>query len=696
MRNLILTAGLTLVFSLLIHTNELLAQMANLTDDPATASKTEISSNHLGTNGGGEVYEFTLTVDDPVFNNGAYERLRFFWYFGDGEYLDYTENFPPGGPFVTKVKHVYFKDVSRNDYPDNDLFVEVIGGKYDDKDPPKRAIYGLHGPSGSPLSIANNCNQCTPPQNNNFNSMAPLTISTNRNLVSDHYVTFNLSVVNNCIDSESLGGEVLFYFDSNELSLEQNVDQVIALEDASGISNSPFVPPGNSYHSGIDRLFKVNLSNLKQGEIRNIFIRMKVNNNQNPGDVIHTLAKISFDDPICPTPQNLIVVDTRVDNSHDPNLLRSTLSNACPGDHPVKIPYTVRFRNDGTAAAECVYVKMPIPDMFRMDNIEITYPKDNGNVPVPKIDGQRREVEWKLDGNWLKNNKGLKGTKQVGFGSQFLADATVDSIVFELTYLPTYEPQSCQTIINQAEIIFDANPSIFTGPYIYRFDCLLQTQINIQLNGVPDTIYSCRPCVENQDFSTAVEVYDPSVGPVELDGYDTRYIHFPNNVEYRWYPSSPLNDSTRSEPAARPRKSTEFFLTAYSSNKNRCARTIYRYPIDFACDLEIVPTITCNSQKQKQVSATVSGTYTSGALKWNYPEHLKCTGGYFSNSYTSLWLNQEELFLTVVDTVNNCYDTVLLDLSTCPRRRGFNSGLLIAAALTLLALLGLISRRRRP
>ncbi|MEM9823829.1 MAG: hypothetical protein AAF985_22280, partial [Bacteroidota bacterium] len=616
----------------------------------------------------------------------GYGSYRFTWFFGDGEFMEYTQTFSRNAPVVTTVQHTYFNKVDQSIYGPNDVYVEVTGGAYDELDPPKRADFIIVGPNpGTPFET--DCTNCSVPTNNVFSpngigSSSPLTVIRNRSFVRDHHITFIISVLNNCQveTNPPVTAEVSFYFDSSQLTPEDPSNPFIVF-DATDKSPSSFNSPWPQY----DSHYKWEMTNLKRGEVRNIFVRMRVQANMLPRNLIFTRTELNFLNTNCPGPVNPQVPKGVVDNSHDPNILTSDMEHICPDLLTDSIRYTVQFRNDGTGPADTVFVKTIIPDQFDMSSIKVIYPVQGLDPPSQNINGLFREVEWTLTGPWLKNNRTLRGTREPEFGRQFLMDATVDSVVFEVAYLPNYQPRSCDAIINQAEVIFDCNPSIFTGPYIYRFDCVTDTIIDLQ-TGVPDTSFKCTICEEILDYNTEQDTFFACDGPVTLDDYDESRILYPNTTNYYWYPPATLSGINVPKPSTTPRRNTEFFMVAYSPEP--CFRTIYRYPVVLPCDMEIVPTIICNQQNEKQVTATVSGTYMSGALKWNNCE--------LTDTLTSPWLTQRQLYLTVVDTTNNCYADIVVDLTSCPVSFPVDPPILIGVILTVSLLIGLIVWRRRP
>ncbi|MEM8907749.1 MAG: hypothetical protein AAGD05_07880 [Bacteroidota bacterium] len=609
-------------FFLFFQTN--LAQPMPILDTTSTITRVLVNSVLPGT----EAYEFSLHLVDTTFTK--YTTFRFTWYFGDGEYAEYRESFPQGAPVITRIRHEYRREVNQLVYSANDVYVEVTGGNYDDLDPPERASYQTHGPAlGVPFSTA--CQNCNSSSQNIVHTQ--LSLTTNRNLVPGHHVTYILTVANNCLidGSPPVDVQVNFQFDADQL-LPENVSMPgIALL-------------GTSVGANAQNQYSWQMNDLHPGEVRRIFIRMKVKQSMNYGDRVNVLADLGFlNSVICPSAALPVSNTNSIDNSHDPNLLTSDMLNGCPNNRTDSMRYTIQFKNDGNGAADSVIIKTVIPDVFELGSIRVIYPNPSGLILSTTTDPITREARWTLSGPFLKNNHLLRGGREPGFGQSFFVDDTVDSLVFEVDFLPSYEPYPCEAIINQAEIIFDCNPSIFTGPFIYRFGCV---------NSAVPPSSPCIPCDEGQNYEVPPEIYRASDGPLHLENYGTS-TYPPTASEYWWFPSPSLSPDARIRyPYAAPKKATDYFVVVTPTAA--CYRLIFRYPVHLECDMDIVATVQLNYLGQKRVVAKVVGNYNPGSIRWNDCE--------VKDLYTSPWVNDEEMFISVVDMVTNCSVNMLMQL----------------------------------
>lgn len=616
--------------------------------------------------GSNETYEFTLTLSDATF--ATYKNFRFTWYYGDGQYSEYLQSFSAGGAVVVRDTHTYFCHVNGLSNPDEDVYVEVTGGEYDDLDPPEIARFGSHG---SPMVAFSN-SLPTSPCNfvRNPNVPSSLAVTTNRNLVADHHVTYILSVANKC-EEGGVNVDLFFRFNNKHLTPEFPGKPSIPIL-VTG-SNTPVSPLYTDE-------YQWTINNLEYGEVRNVFVRMKVADGLSKGDPVPTEVDIDFQRSLCSANNGAgpIVLAGIIDNSHDPNNLTSDINNVCVGEQGTKLRYTIRFRNDGNGPADEVTIKTIIPDVFELPSLKVIYPDhlNSGAIEYPQtiLHGGTREAKWVLKEQFLKNYTQLKGTQQNGFGTQFYADATVDSLVFDVDFIEDFDPQKCAAIINQAELIFDCNPSFFTGPNIYSFNC-----DSTFIDSAGDDTTICIPCIETIDYTTETDTFFTNPTGVTMNKYDATVL--PTGALHEWFPRRGLTNYKSSTPDASPQKATEYFLVA---RNNDCERTILRYPVVIPCDLEIVPVVTCDFFGRKCVDASVTGTYQSGNLKWN-----SCD---FSDTYSSSWLSMDEIYLTVVDTSNNCFTDITVDLNRCDRNN-WTPVYLGAVAVAFLAFLFL---RRRP
>ncbi|MBK6903527.1 MAG: DUF11 domain-containing protein [Saprospirales bacterium] len=158
--------------------------------------------------------------------------------------------------------------------------------------------------------------------------------------------------------------------------------------------------------------------------------------------------------------------------SHDPNYIVADQETICtPVSMGQTITYTVHFQNTGDAPAKEVEVRTYLPLFFSLNNIQTLNPSAMQQV-TPSSD---REISWKLSGAYLKGGKLLRGTGEPGYGSDFLEEDTKDMLRYQVQlsadHLPPSYFDSCQSIVNRAEIIFDCNPSIFTNFYETIIEC---------------------------------------------------------------------------------------------------------------------------------------------------------------------------------------------------------------------------------
>ncbi len=570
-------------------------------------------------------------TDIPSHFNQFTGSYRFFWYMGDGTYYDY-EDVIDGNLDLAYVDHTYKQD---GNY---EVYMEAVP-RYEDDKPPKR----FYPPNGiGTFSVVCGSNQ--PCSSSNLTSVpsSSFSIKTNRDMVKGDMFSYVLTYSHNCKELGPISGYISLSFPTNKLEMERpSIHYGISASDVSIVNSSS------------DTTITWNINNLNTFETRNIIVPLRVKNVSgiNTGDNIDVQINVAIGNCIGPIGMSY---PTEVKNSHDPNNLDSDQSFICEIVDADNLLYTIRYQNFGDKEADTVIVKNVIPDAFDKYSIETVYPPFTGvdsiHVNIPGT----REVRWVLTDDLIRGPGKLHGTKEVGFGDYIFEENTIDSIQFKVTKKPDFSFEKCNAIVNQAELIFDCNPSIYTEPHIFRIQCLDTFFVVIPPDSIPgiDTII-CDPCSETLFLDLDSVVFDDALSSAVQ-------LKFPPNVMQNligrnllWYPSEGLDDSTLTEPFASPIKSTDYYLVASSTDP--CRRTIVKKRVEIPCNLEITAIVDCNNSNNKNITATVNST--SKHLKWQ-----DCS---FGDKFQYFNTSNDVFYLSVVDTMNNCSATLNVEM-VCP------------------------------
>ena len=554
--------------------------------------------------------------------SGSY---RIFWYFGDGEYIDYVDTLDDTNP-NTFVTHIF------NQSGDFEIYMEAVP-RYEIDKPPKRFQYsGTFSPT---------CTDSTCGTAKVSLPSGPFYHTSNRDFVSNQKVSYLLTYANLCGPGDSpanpVSGTIFLRYDSKQLK----PDDIRPISEPS--ANITFTETEED--NDIEKMKWV-FSQLPRGSTWNIIIPFVVNSSMNVGDSLNIVIGVnmagSFNN--CIYNPDSMSVDFPVKNSHDPNDLIADIDKSCnPRDVNI-VEYVIRFKNNGDGPATRVLIKDEMPEYFDISTIETIYPLSSG-LPPPHSNPKGREIRWELSEDYLRG-RSLKGTRQKEFGKSIFLEDCVDSLVFtveRIPNLPSLPIDSCDAIVNRAEIIFDCNTPFYTNPYIFRFGC------DTTIAGTP---LACE-CIEQPSIIKTVSgTYIPGGNPIQLR-IDTSHLPKLDGIKFVWYPSEGLNNITTMEPLASPIKKTDYFLIA--SNPGSCERTIYQNTVDVPCDLKIIPEITCMNGI-KSVAAKVDSD--SRHLQWQ-----DCTT--FGNDIEISNIKNRYLYLSVVDTITNCFATIDLEV-VCP------------------------------
>ena len=285
-----------------------------------------------------------------------------------------------------------------------------------------------------------------------------------------------------------------------------------------------------------------------------------------------------------------------------------------------------------------------------MNTIELVYPpaaigRDSINF---RVDGQL--ATWVLSGKFLNaftNKAGLlHGTAERLFGLPYPEEFTRDEVIFTIQYKDDFQPEPCDAIINQAEIIFDCNNAYYTNPHILDFSC-------------DDSNNSCYVC--NKTVTSLSPEFWPSTAEsvVRMDSIFDILIEMSQDESlassFRWYPP-PLSGENTLTPEIVFTKNIDYYLVlsnAAAGASGKCTKEIITFPIRVDCDLQINTNINCDTAGVKWLEANV----TSDNLYLNNLSWQDCSEGTSFNLEITNY-SQDSILLSVVDRVSNCYTIV--------------------------------------
>ncbi len=450
----------------------------------------------------------------PVNLNKGY---RYFWAFGDGTCAAGTINSPSGvnGSFIIDTIHQISNAIPAKAYLE-------LTPLYDDKSRPKR--FAINFPSPFPTGVT-----VLPPNSKKVSLFA------NREAVIGDEITYiiNYSSFDGCDNQRAT---LIFNYPDSLLTFECNtsLNNLITYYDEVGNCL-----PG-----------EISFNSLQVSSSRNIFIRLRVKDNTIPLSQIICSVELRLESvgnagAMC-NKLNTIISDTLLinpDKSHDPNNILSISGICLPA--PNKLVYRVNFQNDGNGPCSLVVIKNFIPDYFNPSSLVMIKPENL----QPSYNPDANTFTWALPTSHLKNGR-LRGLNEPNFGLDFSENETKDYIEFELSFKPERHQnlKRCEVIMNQAEIVFDCNPSIVTEKFRTEFLCCKKE--------------SC-DCDENIiHFAERPEGKGSEIGNSPRPGFEN----------HQWYPTNGLEAPN----APKSNLSTPDILsyTLVSVSDAKCARDI--------------------------------------------------------------------------------------------------------------------------
>ena len=426
------------------------------------------------------------------------------------------------------------------------------------------------------------------------------------------------------------------------------------------------------------------ISNLKIDAVDNdlakrIFVRFEVTENVEVGDIVEVGAKLSYDGAAPPGCDFSAASSLGAVKSHDPNYIIGNRSKFCGGAAPWdSVTYSIHFQNIGEAPAQTVEVRTYLPIYFRNDTIESNFPFEIR---------ANREIVWTLNaGVDTIPPDGLRGTGEADFPfGAFPIEDTRDTIWYKVYFsddntVRELIAEPCRSIINQAEIVFDCNPSIFTNFYTTEIVC--------------DTARMGNLCACDRTILREMP-------PVKISSLLTEGLNLGSSqMDAVWYPGVSLGDQFAAITSASPTKG----ITYVSSVKgSRCTQQIVIQPVDMECDLDINLSSTlkgCDTDSLVDygiISAQAITTGDTSNLVWNW----ECTDDvpWTKTGYKLVLdsLTPGSYYLTVKDTMTGCWtDARIVIPSVCPGGATSSNNTILALLLAggSVVLLGFGARAR--
>lgn len=582
----------------------------------------------------------TFKIEDynHLFQDTTRGAYSIFLYCGDGRYEELKVDDTLLDSSSVTISHAFPRadEINQSFIAEYDSIYAEVTKLYDENDPPKRLLF--EGPGGTTKLIVD-CsagNYCIRPDFLILKEQIELTA--NRDIVPGHEITFIIKYDVGCAtDSAKIVFEYDKYaFDINDFTFSSS--GFITQNPASDTSRAQICWKADSLkiNNGAKGVLYV------EATADSVYLQELLSSSLL---ITATLAG----DACTETVSELL--DAEVSTSHDPNDLDSESDFSCLDIAelpPVK--YVIKFQNTGEGPARTVIVKDIIPDVYDVSTIELIYPpvvigRDSISF---RVDGQL--ATWVLSGKFLNaftNKTGqLHGTAERLFGLPYPEEFTRDEVIFTIQYNDDFQPEPCDAIINQAEIIFDCNNAYYTNPHVLDFSC------------DPDTD-SCYVCNKTMTRMPPVTWASTAESVVRMDTI------FPildslNNVagtisSFRWYPP-PLSGANTLTPEIVFTKNIDYYLVlsnAAAGISGKCTKEIITFPIRVDCDLQINTNINCDTAGVKWLEANV----TSDNLFLNDLSWQDCSEGRTFNLEITNY-SQDSILLSVVDRVSNCYTIV--------------------------------------
>ncbi|MCB0705545.1 MAG: PKD domain-containing protein [Saprospiraceae bacterium] len=416
----------------------------------------------LGNSSGCVNGEVPNSFDFSIQNlGGTISEFSFFWDFGDGEFSnvhDPKHTFKKAGTFNVKVQ-----------------YTRIAGTGYDDDPPPKTVVIDnpivLTTGDISSLKLPDIPDMYYSGVMDLFESQKPVT----RETESGDTVTYVIRVRSQCLEKgpDREGTSVLgnLYFEYNPGVFEV-LDPSVDTDEYTSGNTSISNPTQTNSGTGLS-LVKVlhwDLSVLDPRDSMSIFIHLHVKSGLSIGDEVKIESYITDlnDDPlsseVCDGSTSVEATED-IAFSHDPNIDVVSQELICPGFIPDKLDYTIHFQNTGVDTAERVEVTVWFDEYMDVNKLVLANAKVGPHAIGANLINIQKGVGY---ATWTFENTRLRGT-----ADPRLLDSQIDStkgyIKFSLGF--DHDPDPCSAIFNQASIVFDCNPPVFTTPSIVRVGC---------------------------------------------------------------------------------------------------------------------------------------------------------------------------------------------------------------------------------
>ncbi len=520
-------------------------------------------------------------------------RYKIFLNTGDGYAFSETVNLVPPNTSVTLTHKHYYPSTTQS----YKTYAEATALDYDDKNPPPFSLR-----ANSPGFVPTVPSSLT---NYSVSMSAWARIDATRNAVPGdsitYMVTYQNPAENGC--SQPVHGDISLQYDSDKLEY-LSTDNYFG---ESGFTQSTL--------SSTSKEVKWTYLNLEQGKQRNIFLKFLVKSNAQVNSLLNPTPTLVFTHgadnqvPGTATPNpcanntmsEVHQGSAQVAYSHDPNEKISDLKSICLDEQ--FITYTVRFQNEGAAAADTVVIYDELDLVFGSAIPVLVGSSHPQHLAQFHYDnGTRRRLTIRFGGA-NKPDLNLRGLTEPGFGTKFPVSATMGYVTFKVQ-LPTFDvPLHCSATVNRAKIVFDCNPPMWTTTDIAPYLC-----------------DSCKTCTILLDSTiTIASEFSPGKGNISNPLNAIVNLALKNQLlaqfdQFRWYPSvgvqTPLSLLTQFQSV----QTDEYTLIASKSGPT-CQRAIIHFPINFPnCQLEIltdpaglVPSA-CIGQSTGTIRAWIGGT----------------------------------------------------------------------------------------
>ena len=482
-------------------------------------------------------------------------NLRVFWEFGDGNYK--IEDLNTGSLITsTSIQHVYAAEAN-----DVTPTVTLTRLSYHEVEPPIRSAFSSFDVDGATCTLTADLNDYKPSSFIDFEPSGALVEGTGGD---EHEVTLIISYDGTSVSCDNTPGAISFSYNPAVLAPFPDPTTLSGIKyyTEDGITMNQLVQTASASTAQLNWTFSEN-------EWGRIFIRMKVIGEigDDPGIAVvySNLGKCSTG--------NTISYNEAVGRSHDPNNITTPALFECEFSPTGNVIYTIKFQNDGNGPATNVVVRNWIPEVFNLGSIKTLYPQGLVGVPIPFPAGSREAI-WELNAGNLRNNQTLRGLTEPQYGTSIFYDETIDSVVYEIEFLPGVDFFPCDAVVNEANIVFDQNPPIYTPPHILRFECSISSPIA--------SLDSCVLCEEFYDFEVTTLRLEKNQ-PVTLD-FDEDVVlagFLGTGYTYRWYPEQYLDivNETDFHPQITPQDSITYYLVASGGENLDCRRKIVKIPV---------------------------------------------------------------------------------------------------------------------